>query len=81
MEDILITIEDSALKARVESLLENKDIVFSLTAPTVSSPFPLWIWKDIMKLWIGDRWINVGVYRSKDHEIVRTANGLIRLKE
>lgn len=81
MEDIIITIEDSALKARVESLLELKDVVFSLTAPTTSSPFPLWVWHDVMKLWIGDRWKNVGIFRAKDYKETRINNGLIRLKE
>lgn len=80
MEDIVITIQDSTLKAKVESLLEKHDIVFSLTAPTAESPFPLWVWHDVMKLWIGDRWLNVGTYNGPKTTDTRIGNGLIRIK-
>lgn len=60
MEGVVITIEDSTLRSRVESLLAKGDFVESLTAPTVESPFPLWIWHDVMKIWIGDRWKKCG---------------------
>lgn len=81
MEGVVITIEDSTLRSRVESLLAKGDFVESLTAPTVESPFPLWIWHDVMKIWIGDRWKNVGIFRAKDYKETRIGNGLIGLKE
>lgn len=81
MEGIIITIEDSTLKSRVESLLNKGNFIESLTAPTTESPFPLWIWHDVMKLWIGDRWKNVGIFKAEDYKETRIDNGLIRLKE
>ena len=80
MEEYVITIEDSVLKRRAESLINKGDVVFSLTSPTVESPFPLWIWKDVIKLYNRDKWINIGNYRG-DNKDIRMGNGKIRIKE
>lgn len=81
MKEVIITIKDSALTSKVESLLAKGDVIISLTAPTTESPFPLWIWKDTVKLWVGDRWQNVGIVEGEISNNIRTGNGLIRLKE
>lgn len=82
MSDIgIITIDDPALKARAESLLEKGDFIESLTAPVTESPFPLWVWHDTIKMWIGDRWLNVGIFNAESYKEARIGNGLIRIKE
>lgn len=58
--EAIITVQDKELKNRVQELLDSCDYVVSQTAPTISSPFPLWIYNGTMKLWITDRWVNVG---------------------
>lgn len=58
--EYLITVEDKELKEKVQKLLDFKNYVISLTAPGFQSPYPLWIYNNTMKMWIGTRWINVG---------------------
>lgn len=80
MKEVTITIKDSALYSKVESLLAKGDVIVSLTAPTTESPFPLWVWKDTLKLWVGDRWQNVGIVEGEFSNNIRIDNGIIRIK-
>lgn len=80
MEDYIITIEDPILKQKVQTLLNEKNIVFSLTAPIISSPFPLWVWNTTLKMWICDKWKNVGEYVGDNANDFRVTESLIRIK-
>lgn len=60
MMETIITVQDRELRNKVQELLDRKDFIVSQTAPTVSSPFPIWIYNGTMKLWVTDRWMNVG---------------------
>lgn len=77
--EAIITIKDRELIDRVQELLDSRNVVVSETAPTISSPFPLWIYKGTMKVWVGNRWRNVGECKdptTSDFRIVE--NGVLR---
>lgn len=77
----IITIEDIVLRKRVQELLDTNNYVISLTAPTISSPFPLWIYKGTIKLWTGNRWKNVGECPTFTDSLKVTENGILKRTE
>lgn len=77
--ETIITIEDKELREKVQELLNTKNYIVSQTAPTISSPFPLWIYNGTMKLWIGTRWKNVGeFYDTTNNEFRINERGILR---
>lgn len=82
MNDIELTIEIPSIRDKVQELIDKGDIVVSLVSPTISSPFPLWLYKDNLKYWYFNRWITVGVCKSAEiHNDIRVQNYRLRIKQ
>lgn len=77
--ETIITIEDKGLRDKVQELLDINNYVVSLTAPTFQSPYPLWIYNNTIKMWVGTKWVNVGecnITPTSDFRL--SENGILR---
>lgn len=75
-------ITDTILKDKVQKLLDKGNYVISLSAPDISSPFPLWIYKGTIKMWIDNRWKNVGECTDITSDRIRiNENGVLKRTE